>query len=62
MNSEIKSGKEITAGFFAGIEDIPGVDRGIADLLKDLYNKDKLTQKSLSNALLRLRMREAKKK
>lgn len=61
MADEIKSGKEIVDEFFNTIEEIPGIDSGITGTLKDLYKKDKLTHKSLSNALLRLRLQEEKK-
>jgi len=52
---EIKSGKEILDDFFHTADEIPGVDKGIAAVLKELYNEDKLSHKNLSNALFELR-------
>jgi len=52
---EIKSGKEILEDFFSTVDEIPGVDKQIAGVLKELYNEDKLSHKNLSNALFELR-------
>lgn len=52
---EIKSGKEILDDFFKTVDEIPGVDKEIAVVLKELYNDDKLSHKNLSNALFELR-------
>ena len=52
---EIKSGKEILEDFFNTVDEIPGVDKEIAGVLKELYNDDKLSNKNLSNALFQLR-------
>ena len=52
---EIKSGKEILDEFFENIENLPGVDKTIAEVLKKLYKEEKLTQTNLSNALFRMR-------
>lgn len=52
---EIKSGKEILDDFFNTVDEIPGVDKEITAVLKELYNEDKLSHKNLSNALFELR-------
>ena len=52
---EIKSGKEILDDFFNTVDVIPGVDKEIAVVLKELYSEDKLSHKNLSNALFELR-------
>lgn len=52
---EIKSGKEILDDFFNTVDEIPGVDKEIAVVLKELYNDDKLSHKNLSNALFEMR-------
>lgn len=58
MDDKIKSGQEIVADFFANLERIPGVDGKIAAILKDLYENNNLTYKSVPNALLHLRKSE----
>ena len=55
MDNEIKSGKEILDDFFGGVGEIPGVDKEIASVLKELYREDKLTPNNLSNALFKQR-------
>ena len=55
MPVEIKSGRELLDEFFTTITDIEGVDREIADIVKNLYLEGKLTDKSLSNELERVR-------
>jgi len=55
MPEEIKSGRELLDEFFTTITDIEGVDREIADIVKNLYLEGKLTDKSLSNELERVR-------
>ena len=52
---EIKSGKEILDEFFNTVGEIPGVDKEIAGVLKEMYNDDKLSHKNFSNALFELR-------
>ena len=52
---KLKSGKEITDDFFAEIENFEGVDAQIANALKDLYETNKLTEKSITNLLSNLR-------
>ncbi len=51
METKIKSGTEVIEEFFAEILNIPGVDPKTAEALVSLYNKDKLTEKNLQNAL-----------
>lgn len=55
MDNEIKSGKEILDDFFDHVDEIPGVDKEITSVLKELYREDKLTPKNLSNALFKQR-------
>ena len=58
MSNHLKSGEEILDDFFDSIQSLPGVDKKIADVLVNLYEKDRFSAKSLSNALLRLREEE----
>lgn len=55
MNKDIKSGKEILDEFFARIENIPDINKPIADILKELYQQGKLSDKNIYNALLKQR-------
>ena len=55
MDEQIKSGKEMLDEFFDGVDEIPGVEKEIAALLKKLYEDNKLTSTNLSNALGELR-------
>lgn len=53
MNEDIKSGKEILDDFFKNLEKMPNIDKKIVDILTELYRDKKLSQKFLSNALLK---------
>ena len=55
MSNEIKSGKQILDEFFQEIKSLPGVDINVVNTIIDLYEEGKLTERSLSNALLELR-------
>lgn len=55
MYKEVRSGKEILDDFFNTLKEIPDIDKSIADILIDLYQNDKLSQKNISNALLKRR-------
>lgn len=59
IDNEIKSGKEILDDFFDNVEKIPGVDNGIASILKELYHDNKLTAANLSNVLYKQREQAA---
>lgn len=51
MENKVKSGKEILDDFFKNIENIPNVDRGIARMLTNLYDQNKLTDTNVKNEL-----------
>jgi len=51
----LKNGGEILDEFFSKIEQLEGVDSDLAMALKDLYQKDKLSDKNITNALNDLR-------
>ena len=56
MGDQIKSGKEMLDKFFDVVDEIPGVEEDIANLLKRLYEDNKLaTSTNLSNALDEMR-------
>lgn len=55
MAENVKSGKEILDDFFNGIETIENVDGDIAQMLKRLYQEDKLTDTNVKNELQQLR-------
>lgn len=55
MGEKVKSGKEILDDFFNGIEEIENVDIGIAKMLSELYQNDKLTDTNVKNELQKLR-------
>jgi len=55
MSNEIKSGKQILDEFFQEIKSLPDVDINVVNTIIDLYEEGKLTERSLSNALLELR-------
>jgi hypothetical protein len=55
MADKVKSGKEILDDFFNGIEEIENVDTGIAKMLSELYQNDKLTDTNVKNELQKLR-------
>lgn len=55
MAEKVKSGKEILDDFFNGIEEIENVDIGIAKMLSELYQNDKLTDTNVKNELQKLR-------
>lgn len=55
MTKKVKSGKEILDDFFNNIEEIDGVDSGIAKMLSSLYLEDKLTDTNVKNGLQKLR-------
>lgn len=56
MTPEIKSGQEVLKDFFENLKDIPDVDGKVADMLIEIFKNNKgLTEKNISNALLKLR-------
>ena len=55
MSDKVKSGRELLDEFFATITDIEGVDKEIASIVRNLHQDGKLTDKSLSNELERIR-------
>ena len=58
MEIQIKSGEEVLAEFFDEIKDNNDVEQSVRDKLIELFNLGKLTNTSLSNALLELREKE----
>ncbi len=58
--SEVKNGKQILDKFFENINEIPGVDKKLADKLKELYNFGKLTDTNIKNMLDKLIDEEVK--
>jgi len=59
MATDVKSGKEILDDFFAGLEELQGVDRSIASAVKDLYKEGKLSNSNIENKLAELREQKA---
>lgn len=59
MSNEVKSGKEILDDFFKEIENIPNVDKAIAQSLATLYEQGKLTDTNVKNELHTLREQDA---
>ena len=51
MSGETKSGKEIVSEFFAEIRNLEGVDKKTVDKLISLYNRKKLTDTNVCNAM-----------
>jgi flagellin-specific chaperone FliS len=61
MEEKVKSGKEILDDFFNDINDIPDVDKEIAEMLSDLYQNGKLTDVNVKNELQKLREKDVDK-
>jgi hypothetical protein len=59
MNKEIRSGKEILDEFFHEIKDNKKLDQETVGKIVELYEKDKLTDKNLTNALSELREKKS---
>lgn len=59
MSNEVKSGKEILDDFFKEIENIPNVDKALAQSLATLYEQGKLTDTNVKNELHTLREQDA---
>lgn len=55
MYDEIKNGEELLDDFFENLKNIPNVDKDVVNILFELYQKNKLTHKNISNALLKNR-------
>jgi len=55
MSEKLKSGQEILDEFFSNIENLEGVDKDIAELIKKSFQDNKLTAKNISNQLLKMR-------
>ena len=55
MENNVKSGQEVLNNFFDTLEEIPNVDKSIAETLKKLYQDGKFTDTSITNALQELR-------
>ena len=55
MSDQVKSGKEILDDFFKEIQNIPHVDKSIAQSLTTLYEQGKLTDTNVKNELQKLR-------
>ena len=58
MENNVKSGQEVLNDFFDTLEEIPNVDKSIAEILKKLYQDGKLTDTGITNALQELREKE----
>ncbi|MDD2200115.1 MAG: hypothetical protein GX660_15430 [Clostridiaceae bacterium] len=50
-----KSGKQILEDFFNEIENLPEVDKEIAELFTSLYSQNKFTDTNIKNELQKLR-------
>jgi len=50
-----KSGKQILDDFFNEIENLPEVDKEIAELFTSLYSQNKFTDTNIKNELQKLR-------
>ncbi len=55
MENKVKSGKEVLDEFFSELSELPNVDKGISDMLTDLYKTGKLSDVNIKNSLLKLR-------
>jgi len=51
----VKSGKLILDDFFNEIENLPSIDKEIAQLLATLYSQNKFTDVNIKNELQKLR-------
>lgn len=47
----MKNAKELLSGFYENLENINGIDKKIAQLLKELYETDNFTEKIILNKL-----------
>jgi DNA polymerase/3'-5' exonuclease PolX len=55
MENKVKSGKEVLDEFFNELSELPNVDKGISNILTDLYKTGKLSDVNIKNSLLKLR-------
>ncbi len=55
MGDKIKTGREILDEFFGSVGSIAGVDKSVTDMLADLYQQGRLTNRGLSGKLAELR-------
>lgn len=55
---KIKTGKEILDNFFSEIHKIENVQPEMVELIKKLYDENKLTDSNLKNGLLDLRKKD----
>ncbi len=51
----VKSGKQILDDFFSEIENLPDIDKEIAQLFASLYSQSKFTDVNIKNELQKLR-------
>lgn len=51
MADLLRTGPEVLDSFFQNLGAVPGVDPVVVKLLQDLFEEDKLSEKSLLNAL-----------
>ncbi len=51
----VKSGKQILDDFFSEIENLPDIDKEIAQLFVSLYSQSKFTDVNIKNELQKLR-------
>jgi hypothetical protein len=61
MSDKIKSGKEVIDEFFSGIYNVKNVDEKTVAVLVSLYDKNKLTDTNIQNALDDLLQKELDK-
>ena len=60
MTDEIKSGNEVVKEFFSEIYNVEDAEKSVVDMLVNLYDEDKLTDKNIQNALEELFSNELK--
>lgn len=51
----VKSGKQIVDDFFNGIENLPNIDKDIAQLFAALFSQNKFSDVNIKNELQKLR-------
>ena len=51
----VKSGKQILDDFFNEIENLPGIEKEIAQMFSSLYSQNKFTDVNIRNELQKLR-------
>lgn len=60
MENKLTSGKEVIKNFISNMGEIPEVDKKTTDVISELFQQGKLSEKNLQNALDNLLQDELK--